>query len=157
MEYPSTCVRVLVYHFMNRSQISAQYTPRTLLFVIWLNKVGPGKKLPKLYKKCYKVSWCLKMTATQYSTISLSVQRLKEYSFTLFHHVFWKTAVVSGVFLSGFLGFLVPKMHWDVKKMRGKKNFNGKPNWPFPVEICEPTLWRYERAKPLSSLSSSSS
>ena len=38
-----TCVRALAFHFMNWSQIKAQYTPRTLLFEIWLNKVGSEK------------------------------------------------------------------------------------------------------------------
>ena len=125
---------------MNRSQISVQYTPRTLLFELWLNKVGSGKKLPKLHKKCYKVSWGLKLTATQSSTIDLSVKRLKEYSFTLFHHVFWKRTIFEGVPVSGNLGTLVPKVPWGLTKMRKKKFLKGKPIWPFPFNIGEPTL-----------------
>ena len=74
----STCVRALAFHLMNWSQLSAQYTPRTLLFEFWLNKVGSGKKLPKLLKWCFKVSWGGKMTATQSSTTTLSMKRLKE-------------------------------------------------------------------------------
>ena len=79
--------------------------------------MGSGKTLPKLLKLCYKVSWGGKMTATQSSTIVLSVKRLKEYSFTLFHHVFWKRTIFEGVPVSGYLGTLVPKVHWGVKKM----------------------------------------
>ena len=102
--------------------------------------MGSGKKLPKLLKWCYKVSWGGKMTATQSSTIDLSVKRLKEYSFTLFHHDFWKRAIFEGVPVVGFLGFLVSKVPWGLKKMRKKKFLKGKPIWPFPFNICEPTL-----------------
>ena len=102
--------------------------------------MGSGKKLPKLLKWCYKVSWGGKMTATQSSTIALSVKRLKEYSVTLFHHIFWKRTIFKGVPLAGFLGFLVPKVPWGLKKMRKKKFLKGKPIWPFAFNICEPTL-----------------
>ena len=37
------------------------------------------------------------MTATQSSMITVSVKRLKEYSFTLFHHVFCKRTIFEGV------------------------------------------------------------
>ena len=99
--------------------------------------MASGKKLPKLLKWCYKVSWCGKMTATQSSTIA---NRLKEYSCTLFRHVFWKRTFFDGVPVVGFLGFLVPKVHWGVKKMRKEKFLKGKPSWPFPFNICEPIL-----------------
>ena len=79
--------------------------------------MGSGKKLPKLLEWYYKVSWGGKMTATQSSTIALSVKRLKEYSFTLFHHVFWKRTIFEGVPALGNLGFLVPEVHWGLKNM----------------------------------------
>ena len=65
------------------------------------------------------------MTATPSSTITLTVERLKEYSFTLFHHVFWKRTIFEGV---PVMDFLVPKVHWDLKSMCKKfqkfvKNF----------------------------------
>ena len=41
--HQTTCVRAHAFNFMNWSQIWAQYTPRTLLFEFWLNKVGSGK------------------------------------------------------------------------------------------------------------------
>ena len=102
--------------------------------------MGSGKKLPKFLRWCYKVSWDGKMTATQSSTIALSVKRLKEYSVTLFHHIFWKRTIFKGVPLAGFLGFLVPKVPWGLKKMRKKKFLKGKPIWPFPFNIYEPNL-----------------
>ena len=76
------------------------------------------------------------MTATQFST----VKRLKEYSFTLFHHVFWKRTIFEGVPVWDFWDSLVPKVHLGVKKMRKKKFLKGKPIWPFPFNFCEPTL-----------------
>ena len=57
------------------------------------------------------------MTATPSSTISLSVERLKEYLFTLFHHVFWKRAIFEGVPVMDFLVPKVPKMPWDLESM----------------------------------------
>ena len=107
---PYTCVRAFVYHCVNQGQIWAQYTPRTPLFEFWINEVGSGKKLPKLLQRCYKVSWGGKMTATQSSTVALSVKRLKEYSFTLFHHVFWKRTIFGGVPLLELLELWVPKV-----------------------------------------------
>ena len=82
--------------------------------------MGSGKKLPKLLKWCYKVSWGGKMTATQSSTIALSVKRLKGYSFTLFHHVFWKRTSFKGVPVWVSWVSLVPKMHLGLKNMRKK-------------------------------------
>ena len=102
--------------------------------------MGSGKKLPKLHINCYKVSLGGKMTATQSYTIPLSVQRLKVYSFTVFHHVFWKRSIFEGVPMLAFLAFLVPKVHWGVKKMRTNKFLKGKPIWPFPFNFCEPAL-----------------
>ena len=134
-----TCVKVHAFQAPNKGHLEAQYKRQSLLFEIWLNKLLLGKKLPKLQNTCYKVSWGVKMTATQSSTIPLSVQRLKESSFTLFRHVFWKRTIFKGVPVSGNLGTLVPKVHWGNKKMMRKKYFNGKPIWPFPVEI----LWAY--------------
>ena len=83
------------------------------------------------------VSWGGKMTTAQSSTIALSVKRLKEYSFALFHHVFWKRTIFEGVPVAGFLGFLVSKVHWGVNKMRKKKFFKGKPIWAFPFALKE--------------------
>ena len=102
---------------MNRSQIKAQYTPRTLLFEFWLNKLGSGKKLLKLQNKSYEVSWSGKMTATQSSTIPLSVERMKEHSFTLFRHVFWKRTIFEGVPALVSLVILVSRVHWGLKNM----------------------------------------
>ena len=112
-----TCVRAFAFHLMNWSQIKAQYTPRTPLFEFWLNKLGSGKKLLKLQNKCYKVSWGGKMTATQSSMLRLSIKRLKECSFTPFHHVFWKRTIFERVPVVDFLDFLVPKVHWGLKNM----------------------------------------
>ena len=67
---------------MNQSQIKAQYTPGTPLFEFWLSKLGSRKWLFLKKYKCYKVSWGLKITATQYSTISLSVSKVER---VLFH------------------------------------------------------------------------
>ena len=64
-----------------------------------------------------KVSWGGKMTATQTFTISLSIQRLKEYSFTPFHHVFWKRTIFEGVPVLDILELMVPKVHWGLKNM----------------------------------------
>ena len=99
--------------------------------------MGSGKTLPKFLKWCYKVSWGGKMTATQSSTIALSMKRLKEYSFTLFHHVFWKRTIFQGVPVLELLELLVPKVHLGVKNMRKKKFFKGKPIWPFPFALNE--------------------
>ena len=103
----STCVRAFAFHLMNWSQIKAQYIPRTPLFEFWLNKLGSGNKLLKLQNKSYKVSWGGKMTATQSSTIPLSIKRLKECSFTLFHHIFWNR--LWGGCCVGILGVFDPK------------------------------------------------
>ena len=112
-----TCVKALAFQAPNKSPFEAQYKHQSLLFEIWLNKLLLGKKLPKLQIKFYRVSWGGKITATQPSTISLSVKRSKEYSFTLFHHVFWKRAIFEGVPVLEFLELLVPKVHLGVKKM----------------------------------------
>ena len=135
-----TCVKALAFQAPNKSPFEAQYKHQSLLFEIWLNKLLLGKKLPKLQIKCYEVGWGGKITATQPSTISLSVKRSKEYSFTLFHHVFWKRTIFEGVPVLVVLVFLVPKVHWGVKKMKKKKFLKGKPIWPFPFNFCEPTL-----------------
>ena len=82
--------------------------------------MGSGKKLPKLLEWYYKVSWGGKMTATQSSTIALSVKRLKEYSFTLFHHVFWKRTIFEGVPAMDFLVSLVPNVHWGLRILWNK-------------------------------------
>ena len=111
------------------------------------HRINWEKKLPTLQIRCYKDSWGGKMTATQSSTIPLSVLRLKEYSFTLFHHVFWKRAIFGGVPVLELLELLVPMVHLGVKKMRKKKFFKGKPIWPFPFEICEPTLSDMRKSK----------
>ena len=60
------------------------------------------------------------MTATQSSTIALSVKRLKGYSFTLFHHVFRKKTIFDGVPVLELLELLVPKVHWGLKIMWNK-------------------------------------
>ena len=57
------------------------------------------------------------MTAMPFSTISPSVERLKGYSFTLFHHIFWKRTIFEGVPVMDFLDFLVPRVHWGLKSM----------------------------------------
>ena len=67
------------------------------------------------------------MTATHSSMIALSVNRLKEYPFTLFDPVFRKRTIFEGVPVAGLLGFLVSNVHWGVNKMRKKKFFKGKP------------------------------
>ena len=41
----------------------------------------------------------------------VGVKWLIEYSFTLFHHAFWKRTTFKGVPVLGFLGFLFPKVH----------------------------------------------
>ena len=112
-----TRVRAFAFHLMNASQILAQYTSRTPLFEFWLNKLGSQKWQYLGNYKCYKVSPGGKMTATPSSTISLTVERLKEYSFTLFHHVFWKRTIFEGVLVMDFLDFLVPKLHLGLKSM----------------------------------------
>ena len=77
-----TRVSAFVSYFMNQSQIKAQYTPGNPLFEFWLSKLGSRKWLFLKKYKCYKVSWGLKITATQYSTISLSVSKVER---VLFH------------------------------------------------------------------------
>ena len=113
--FPPTCVKALAFQAPNKSPFEAQYKHRSLLFEIWLNKLLWEKNCQNC--KCYKVSWGGKMTATQSSTIALSVKRLEEYSFTLFHHVFWKRTIFEGVPVLEFLELLVPKVHLGVKKM----------------------------------------
>ena len=113
----ATCVKAHAFQAPNEGHLEAQYKRQSLLFEIWLNKLLLGKKLPKLQIKCYEVGWGGKITATQPSTISLSVKRSKEYSFTPFHQVFWKRTIFEGVPVSGNLGFLVPKLHWGLNNM----------------------------------------
>ena len=123
-----TCVKALAFQAPNKGPFEAQYKRPSLLFEILLNKLLLGKKLPTLQIRCYKVSWGGKMTATQSSTIALSVLRLKEYSFTLFHQVFWKRTFFEGVPVLDFLAFLVPKVHWGLKNM-------WKKFWEFAKKI----------------------
>ena len=116
-KFTCTCVIALAFQVPNKRPFEDQYKHQSLLIEIWLNKLLLGNKLPKLQIKCYKVSWGGKITATQPSTISLSVKRSKEYSFTLFHHVFWKRTSFQGVPVLVFLVFFVPKVHWGLKNM----------------------------------------
>ena len=51
------------------------------------------------------------MTATRSSTIPLSVEKLKEYAFTLFHHLFRKRTIFEGTF-----GTIGPKGAFGSKK-----------------------------------------
>ena len=67
------------------------------------------------------------MTATQSSMTTVSVKRLKVYSFTLFHHVFRKRTFFEGVPVLVFLVFFVPKVRLGVRNMMEKKFFKGKP------------------------------
>ena len=101
-------------HFRHR--IKALLRPRhykrqSLLFEIWLHKLLLGRKLPKLQNKWYKVSWSVKITRGSSTTKSLSIQRMKEYSFIQFCHVFWKKTNFKGDLV------LVPKMRWGLKNM----------------------------------------
>ena len=57
-----------------------------------------------------------KFTGRSSSTISLSIWRMEEYSFNLFHLVFWKRALVLVVVALDFLDIFVPKVHWGLKK-----------------------------------------
>ena len=113
----TTCVKALAFQAPNKGPFEAQYKRPSVLFKILLNKLLLGKKLPTLQIRCYKVSWGGKMTATQSSTIALSVKRLKGYSFTLFHHVFWKRTIFEGVPTLVSLVSLVPKVPWGLKNM----------------------------------------
>jgi len=101
--------------------IEAKYKPGTHQELRYLKFDSTNyvqeKNLLKLQNKRDKVSWGGKMTARQSSTISLSVKRSKEYSFTLFHHVFWMRTTFEGVPVLGFLEFLVPKVHLGHKNM----------------------------------------
>ena len=91
------------------------------------------------------------MTATQSSTIALSRKRLKEYSFTLFHHVFWKRTIFEGVPVSGNSVNLVPKVHWGLKIMWKKFREFPKKFDDFPrnfvsllFQICFSRLERFQ-------------
>ena len=103
------------------SWIEANYRPSTHQELHYLKfdltNYVQEKKLLKLQNKCDKVSWGGKMTATQSSTISLSVKRSKEYFFTLFHHVFWKRPIFEGAPVLELLELLVPKVHWGQENM----------------------------------------
>ena len=83
-----------------------------------------------MLKRCYKVGWGGKMTATQSSTIPLSVLWLKEYSFTLFHQVSWKRTIFEGVNMRDFWDSLVSKVHWGLKNM-------WKKFWKFAKKIYD--------------------
>ena len=55
------------------------------------------------------VSSGVRIFQTQSSKMSLSLERLKEYSFILFHHIFWNKIIFEGIPVSvGLLGVFGP-------------------------------------------------
>ena len=101
--------------------------------------MGSGKTLPKLLKLCYKVSWGGKITTTQPSTISLSVNRSKEYSFTLFHHVFKENHFWGGSCV-GIFGTFGPKGAMGSQNNVVEVANVSEEIWRFLKKFCEPTL-----------------
>ena len=128
----STCVKAHAFQAPNKGHFEAQYKCQSLLFEIWLNKLLLGKKLPKLQNTCYKVSWGGKMTATQSSTIPLSVQRLKWSSFVTFS----ERAPFLRRFLCWYLWcFLSQRCIGVSKRWWKKKNSTGSQFDNFPLKF----------------------
>ena len=135
-----TRVSAFVSYFMNQSQIKAQYTPGTPLFEFWLSKLGSRKWLFLKKYKCYKVSWGLKITATQYSTISLSVSKVERVLFHPLSSRFLKENQFSGGSCDGFFGFFGSKCALGSQKHVEEVSEVSQGFWQFPKAITEPTL-----------------
>ena len=110
-----TCVKALAFQ-SPKGSLEAQYKRQSLLFEIWFNKLLLRKKLFLSNYRRWRVGWGVKMTGRSSSTISLSIWRMKEYSFILFHLVFWKRALVLVVVGLDFLDIFVPKVHRGLRK-----------------------------------------
>ena len=113
-----------------------KYTQRTLLFEFWLNNLGSQKWLLLKKYKCYKVSWGLKITATQYSTISLSVSKVERVLFHPLSSRFLKENHFSRGSCVGNFGTFGPKSALGSKNMWTKKFFKEKAIWRFLKKLC---------------------
>ena len=112
---------------------------RTLLFEFWLNKLGSQKWLLLKKYKCYKVSWGLKITATQYSTISLSVSKVERVLFHPLSSHFLKENHFWGGSCDCFFGFFGPKGAFGSQKHVEEEIFWREGHLAISLEI----LWAY--------------
>ena len=77
------------------------------------------------------------MTGRPSSTKSLSISRVKKYSFILFRHAFWKRTSFQCDPVLVVLVFFIPKVS---KGWREKNISTGSQFGHFPLKLCKPTF-----------------